>query len=180
MIKCKSTVICFICLVVETMFLSCNRRNIERDLKLLIGTKIDIPYDSLFSNGKEKMSLTKENYTYVIYCDSMVCSKCTLKNMYYWEVMKDSISKLKNNVDVIFIFSPSKAEMNSFINDFLNAEMNLTAFVDTSGCFIKSNQQIPHNSNAHAFLLDKEGKVIMVGNAQYNQSIEKLLFKIIQ
>lgn len=159
---------------------SCDRSKIEQELKQLNGTEIIIPHDSLLAfNYKDKVQLDSSEYKYVIYYDSTVCSTCTLKNMYYWEVLRDSVSSLGANVYFVFIFAPRKEERGKFLSDLKNTREEFIAFVDTSGCFIKRNCQIPQNVNAHAFLLDSENKVIMVGNAQNNPAIETLFWKII-
>lgn len=159
---------------------SCDRRRIEQELQQLTSTEITIPQDSLLSfNYKSKAQLDSSKYKYVIYYDSTVCSTCTLKNMYYWEVLRDSVSSLGTNVNFVFIFAPSKEKRGKFLNDLKQAREKFIAFVDTSGCFIKRNSQIPQNANAHAFLLDSNNKIIMVGNAQNNPAIETLFWKII-
>lgn len=169
------------CLVIciGLVFASCKKKDIERDLRQLLGTVVVIPYGEMVSKGNNDLMPIPKDYTYVVYYDSLVCSTCTLKNLYYWEVLNDSISKLEKNAHIVFIFSPPKDETIQFLYDLSNIKMELTALVDTSGCFIKRNKQIPNNPNTHAFLLDKDSKVIMVGDANRNPLIEELLFKTI-
>lgn len=159
---------------------SCNNGKIEQELKQLIGTEIIIPYNSLYSNHAMKEQCKSGDYSYVVYFDSLVCSSCTLKNMYYWEVMNDSILQLGKKVDFVFIFSPKKNETNRFLNDLKHSRIEMPALVDTAGYFLRANKQIPQNPNAHAFFLNKQGKVLVVGNAQNNPEIEKLIFKVLQ
>ncbi|WP_458458761.1 hypothetical protein [Pseudobutyrivibrio sp.] len=166
-------------LIPAIVFLSCNKKGIERDLRKLLGTEVVIPYAELISKDKSEVTPTTDEFTYVVYYDSLTCSTCTLKNMYFWEVLNDSISKLGKSVRLIFIFSPPGDEKMQFLNDLSHSRMGLTTLVDTTGCFIRANKHIPSNPNAHAFLLDKNDKVIMVGNAYSNPSIEQLLFKTI-
>lgn len=159
---------------------SCSRSKLEEDINRLMGKKIFVPYDSLLNYRDVNVAyLDSCQYRYVVYFDSTVCSSCTLKNMYYWEVLRDSIATLGKRVDLVFIYSPSREETGKFLNDLRHAREELISFVDTTGCFIRKNSFIPENSNIHAFLLDSNNRIIMVGNAQNNPAIEKLFFNII-
>lgn len=168
-------------LIVGVIVNSCGRRKIEQEMQQLIGSKIIMPNDSLvtFSNISKKM-LDSCNFKYVVYYDSTICTTCTLKNMYFWEVLRDSVTKLNVDIKFIFIFKPPKEEIGKFLNELEYMREELTALVDTSGCFMKKNKNIPQNISTHAFLLDKSNKVIMVGNAQNNPAIEKLFWKRIR
>lgn len=166
--------------VAVTVCYSCSRSKLEEDVKQLMDKEISVPYDSMITyTNVSKTSIDSAEYKYIVYFDSLVCSTCTLKNMYYWEVIRDSVASLGKNVKFIFIYAPLKEETGKFLNDLKHAREKLISFVDTVGCFERNNAFIPENSNTHAFLLNHQNKVIMVGNAQYNPAIEELFFNLI-
>lgn len=174
----------FICLIFGYVTISCARHKNELDISKLIGTAIVVPYSSLLTyNNTCEAEIDSWDYKYVIYLDSLVCSTCVLKNMFYWEVLKDSTASAGAKVGFIFVFSPPKEETGKFINDLRNTKPfwknDFLAFVDTTNSFIKMNRHIPENSNTHAFLLNKQNKVVLVGNAMNNIAVENLFFKII-
>lgn len=167
-------------LIFSMIMMSCGRCKLEEDISRLMNKKITVSYDSLLNCSNEKIVYPDTSqYRYIVYLDSMVCSSCTLKNMYYWEVLQDSIATLGKDVGLVFIYAPSKEEIRRFITDLKHTREEFVSLVDTSGYFIRTNSFIPENSNLHAFLLDRNNKIIMVGNAQTNPEIEKLLFNII-
>lgn len=162
------------------LILSCYKSRIEKDLQQLIGEKIVIPYDNLLSKCKNPSdSLLSCDYKYVLYYDSAVCSSCTLKNMYYWRSLRDSITKTGAKVKLIYIFTPKKKERVKFLRELEKSNLDLISFVDTSAAFLRTNKFVPQNINAHSFLLNSKDEIIMVGNAQNKSSIEKLFLKLI-
>ena len=165
---------------VNLTLLSCGKSKIEEDINSLMGKRVSVP-SSVFLryNDVSATYLDSCEYKYVVYLDSTVCSSCTLKNLYYWEVLRDSVATLDKNVALIFIYAPSKGETGRFLNDLKNGHEQLLSYVDTSGYFRRENPFIPDNSNLHAFLLDGNNRIIMVGNAQSNPAVEKLFFHII-
>lgn len=176
----KARVSVLLLFVIGVILFSCSRNKLEEDIHRLMGKEISVPYDSLLRYRDVNVPhLDSCQYKYIVYLDSMVCSSCTLKNMYYWEVLRDSVATLGKNVGIVFIYAPSKEETGKFLSDLRHTREEFISFVDTTGCFIRNNYFIPENSNLHAFLLDSNNKIIMVGNAQNNPAIEKLFFHII-
>ncbi|MBR2195950.1 MAG: hypothetical protein IJ911_10090 [Salinivirgaceae bacterium] len=53
-------------------------------------------------------------------------------------------------------------------------------FIDTANQFYKLNPHIPDNKLMHSFLLDSEGKVVLVGNPIQNQAMFDLYKKTIE
>lgn len=116
-------------------------------------------------------------YMYVVYYDSAVCSVCNLKNMYYWETLRDSLRSKRQSVDFVFVFAPQKNGLRTFIHELKYVKTDFPILVDTTGCFRKINAQISNNLNLHAFLLNRDNKILMVGNAQRTPAVEELLWK---
>ena len=53
-------------------------------------------------------------------------------------------------------------------------------YLDEGQKLLSKNPQIPHESLYHTFLLDKDSHVALVGSPLYNESMEKLLLKVIE
>lgn len=157
---------------------SCNRGRMAYEIDRLIGTDIVVPWDSLYNPHKQiNGGCFQGKYMYVVYYDSAVCSVCNLKNMYYWETLRDSLKSQKQSVDFVFIFAPPENGIRTFINELRYIKNDFAILVDTTGVFRRKNVQISNNLNLHAFLLNRDKKILMVGNAQRNPAVEELLWK---
>lgn len=168
----------FTFIVICILGTSCNRIKIERDIANMMGTRVVVPYDSLYALHEiDKVQIDAADYVYVVYYDSTVCSVCTLKNGYYWETLRDSLRQVEKNVEFVFVYAPPKEEIPKFINELKYVKNTFVTLVDTIGVFGRNNKHISSNSNLHAFLLDKERKVVMVGNVQSTPAVEKLFWK---
>ncbi len=52
-------------------------------------------------------------------------------------------------------------------------------YIDTCNAFLDANPQIPDNEMFHTFVINKDGKVLMVGNPFANEKMEALFKKVI-
>ena len=115
----------------------------------------------------------------VIYTDSMSCSSCQIDRMYEYEEMIDFRSETGEKYLPVFIFSPRKGQ-----GDNIRYTLSITRFrypvlLDEAGGFPRLNPHIPSDNRCHAFLLDKNGKVILVGNPSRNPALWELYKKTI-
>ncbi len=136
----------FIFIVICILGTSCNRIKIERDIANMMGTKISVPYDSLYALHEiNKKQIKLADYVYVVYYDSTVCSVCTLKNGYYWETLRDSLLQVEKNVELVFIYAPPKEETPKFINELKYVKNTFVTLVDTADVFGRNNKHISSN-----------------------------------
>ena len=52
-------------------------------------------------------------------------------------------------------------------------------YLDTCNAFLEANPQIPDNELFHTFVINNEGKVLMVGNPFQSKKMEALFKKVI-
>lgn len=88
-------------------------------------------------------------------------------------------SENRGKIRTIFIFSPSKERMEEFDLTMRTSSPSLPVYIDTAGVFLKDNPHISEVVALHTFLLDKDNKVLMVGNPLVNPEIEKLFWTIL-
>ena len=79
-------------------------------------------------------------------------------------------------VKFIFAFSPNRIK--DIYHAILTANFTYPVYVDKQDSIAKLNR-FPLESNLQTFLLDKNNRVIAVGNPVYNPKIKKLYFNII-
>ena len=116
----------------------------------------------------------------VVYMDSMICSPCAIKRMNLWNDLLEDTKKYDGRLSFYFIFSPKKKDESKLRFAFKNTLFDYPVILDNVYEFKKKNPHLPQNSQLHTFLLDKENKVILVGNPLINIKIEEMFYKIIE
>lgn len=112
-------------------------------------------------------------YTFAQYVDSAQCSPCTLNKMYQWN---EYIERLrKKGVRFVFIFEANRALLEDVYLAIESSGLKNPIYVDTAYVFRRGNEFVPEGVQYHSFLLNKEGKVLVVGNPMLNKKIEKLI-----
>lgn len=161
---------------------SCNKQktSIKEDVMQLQSQRVHIPFDSLLCfnavmpNSSEHRHL---KYRLVVYTDSLSCSSCSLRNLFNWEPLVDSLQK---SIDFVFIFIPKHDEINRVVETLRLENISCPIYIDTCSYFIRANPHIPSNNLMHTFLLNEKDSVVLVGNPQSNPKIKELLFHILE
>ena len=135
---------------------SCKTARIKKELKEFTGQQIVLP-DSLRStvNGRDT----------------------TLTG--FMEVIATSIG-LKHKFNAIFIFSPKRGTEFQLITSLKAAQLDYPVFLDSGGLFLKRNPRIPSGEMYHTFLLDRQNRVVLVGNPIGNERLWELYKKEIK
>lgn len=162
---------------------SCKENSTERITNLVKkwnGKEIFFPSYAYFTTlGHDTVRLDfieKSSYSIVTYVDSIGCISCKLK-LDRWtsfiQVM-DSIASL--NVPIYFFLHPSNTK--SMINVLKQYKFNYPVCIDEKDSFNLLNH-FPIDMNFQTFLLDKNKKIVAIGNPVLNPQIKELYLNII-
>lgn len=110
------------------------------------------------------------------YVDSIGCTSCKLQLPAWDMLIKEMDSLYVGKMNFIFVFSPHRVK--DIRHAILTSNFNYPVCVDDQDSIIKLNK-FPSDSRLHTFLLDKNNKVIAIGNPVYNPKIKELYLKII-
>ena len=162
---------------------SCNSENkLKQDLAQLQSRKISISLDKMQHqiNGRDTFmtDFTDSQLKLVVYSDSSACSSCIINKMYLWDSFIKYAEKYKCRLKFYFIFSPKQADLEIVMRDLKANSFDYPIFIDSEGIFAKETPHLPKNSQLHTFLLDKNNKIILVGNPLNNKKIESLFYEI--
>lgn len=156
---------------------SCKNLKVNREIKGLFGTKVDIPENlSIKIFGKDTLFHNQEDIfaTLLIWYDSLQCTSCNLDYIEEWnriyEYSADSITGFKP----IIIFSPSRKELYKFEILIKVTDFKYPIYVDYDFAFADRNSQIASFSSQKVFLLDKKHEIVLVGNPFLNKQMWKL------
>lgn len=164
----------FICF----LFVSCSETEKERIGRLVnewSDKEVVFPENSYFvSLNKDTMYLPKSEYTIVTYVDSIGCTSCKLKLMEWRRLIAQVDSA--NNTSVLFFLHPKDEK--EIVYALRRDNFTYPVCIDEKDTFNKLNK-LPHDEMFQTFLLDKNNKVVAIGNPVHNPKVKELYLKII-
>lgn len=172
----KGKIIIFIFVVIN--LLSCNNdAKYIRDIKRLTHQRIFFPngYVELPCNSHKRLdSLIKQDIKIVSYYGEVVCTSCCAKNLKMWQ---ENIKKIDK--DVAFIIVAHSADNNEFMefSDSLSLEYPLMYY--KTNIFGENNNLEDVLAKNRTFLLNKDNKIVLVGEPFGRDQLSKLYKKCI-
>ena len=158
---------------------SCNteKRNQMQLLKDWMGKTIVYPDKFVYTiYGEDTVRTIKEpQFQIISYADSIGCMSCKLK-LKQWKPFIEELNTYYN-VSTLFVFQAEVSQETKYMlkrNNF-----NYPVVFDEGDSFNTLNS-LPTNDEFRTFLLDKDNKVLAIGNPIYNPKIRDLYLKIIQ
>ncbi len=163
---------------------SCSSESeLERLVKMMYGTSINIPLDSMkcWHPAGEDFSSVKEGskLKLVVYSDTTDCSTCYMRHLELWNDFVTMEKEYDGIIQFLFIIEARNGE-----GDFLYTKLGIcnlkhSIYIDENKCLSRGNPQIPSNQVCHTFLLDENNKVILIGDPLRNEEIEKMFFNLV-
>lgn len=173
----------FLLLILPLLLLSCEGdKTVRDDVRKIKSQSLVVSLDKMekricVSDTSFNVTNRPKEYTIVVYTGEKSCSSCALKGMYRWDrLLRETGADLK----AVFIFAPAKEKMEEFSFTMRTSSPSQPIYIDTANVFLTENPQVPDISALHTFLLDKDNKVLMVGNPIINPEIRKLFWKILK
>ena len=118
----------------------------------------------------------RSEYKILTYIDSIGCTSCKLQ-LPAWKMLIEEMDSLyTDKVKFIFVFSPHRIQDINYA--MLAANFKYPVSVDTHDSFASLNR-FPSDTKFHTLLLDKNNKVIVIGNPVYNPKIKELYMKVV-
>jgi hypothetical protein len=154
--------------------MSCeNKKTAEDILREWIGKTVLFPdIEPVYLNDTMNTDNQIKNYKILLYVDSTGCISCKLR-LYIWIAC---IEELESKVDFIFYFNPKNKDQ--FLKYLKQENLNYPVYIDTHDSLNKLNK-LPVNPMFQCFLLDKNNRVLAIGNPADNFKIWKLYKQII-
>lgn len=142
------------------------------------GKKMIFPHDSYFTiyaKDTIKNPFGNSKYKIVSYIDSIGCLSCKLK-LAEWKSFIEQLDSV-NDVSILMYFHPhNKREVTYLLK---KSHFNLPVCIDEKDSLNKLNK-FPMFDEFRTFLLDKNNKILAIGNPIHNPKIKELYQKIIQ
>ena len=155
--------------------------HIKEDIKGIMEHNLSIPQSEMisFSWSSQLDSVrTPKNLSLIFYITKEQCQSCYFSELIKYERNNYELLK-KKGIRILYIISTDNLNRESLEHELINARIKGTVYLDTCNVFLESNPQIPNNELFHTFVINKEGKVLMVGNPFQNEKMEALFKKVI-
>ncbi len=153
---------------------------ITRLVKEWEGKEIVFPADLIYTKlGKDTVDyqMPINDFTILHYIDSVGCTSCKL-HLTQWKEMMTQLSSICDlSIDFQFIFHP-KNERELFYLLRRN-HFDYPVCIDKKNRF-KTLNSLPEEEAFHTFLLNKQNKVIAIGDPTQNSKIEELFLQIVK
>lgn len=163
------------------IFASCGQSNKNRTLSLLkewMGKEVRFPTNMVFTiQGKDTVEYQIQNtYKIVSYVDSIGCTSCKLNLSGWKHFMADIDSMSSQAAQFIFFLCPKKGM--ELYQALRVDQFKYPICIDLTDSFNKLNH-FPSDMEYQTFLLDKDNKVLAIGNPVHNPKVKELYLKII-
>ena len=163
---------------------SCSRRNttkkkIEEMVKSWQEKEIIFPEGLIFTkHGKDTIgyNIPASEYKIILYVDSVGCTECKLQ-LHKWKEFITEVDSLTNGaVPVLFFFYPKDLREISFL--LRRDSIHIPVCIDKQNRMNRINH-FPSHQMYQCFLVDKENKVIYIGNPVHNRKIRDIYLSTI-
>lgn len=172
-----------ICLyLVVLVFVGCksgDKQDIENLWQEWKGKVVHFPQNSIFTiYGKDTVKFNMDGSCKILlYVDSIGCTGCKLQLQQWKGLMEEFFRLSKKEISFVFYVSPKdKTELELLLQ---SEEFVYPICIDKKDELNKLNC-FPENEDFHTLLLDKENKVVLIGNPINNMKIKELYLKILR
>lgn len=153
---------------------SCNESQQKNEIKEFMKTTIVIPRKNMYT--RREIKNTNSDVSIINYYDENHCSECAIQ-----EIALNEINNTEKycNCEFVYVFETHKKDTYKLYNKARDSGIKGTVYIDTCKSFRNANPHIPDKGIYHTFVINKNGKVLMVGNPFQNEKMETLLKKVL-
>lgn len=161
-------------LIVCICVCSCNneKRELNNVIKEWTNRTLILPVLKANINGRDTLcpQIFEQKYKILVYLDSLECMSCQL-NFFDWKLLIDEVKRAYPNTSFLFYIN-SKNHNDIEILQREN-HFHYPVFYDTQNLLNKINK-LPPKKQFQTFLLDKNNKVLLIGNPIKNHKMWQL------
>jgi len=173
----------YLCVFPLFILCSCTNNRLVKDVERFKGQEIIIPADlDAVWNGRDTIltGFTEAPIKLVVWYDSLGCTSCEANKMHVWDNIANYADSLSQWFNIVYLFSPKREDLYHVRAVLKREKFDYQVFIDKDATFVKQNSKLPKNRQLHSFLLDKNNKVVLVGNPLHNPTLWMLYKTTIQ
>ncbi len=154
------------------------KEQLNDNIENLLGNEINFDVSKYkLVKGRRNFFPNKTNYTMFIYFDSDECQTCAASRLHDWDQL--IFENLNRKVGFQYVFSPDINSINKTILAIKSSGFIRNVYVDTADIFKTHHPWIAKAKENHIFLIDKNNKIVMVGDPRRNKNLMKLFNEIV-
>ena len=151
-----------------------NKQEITQIIKEWQGKEIVFPENPIFTqfgNDTIPYQIPESEYKIVLYVDSVGCTSCILQ-LHKWKELIEQVDSLSGGtVPVLFFFHPKDTREIAYL--LKRDDIIIPVCIDEKDHFNAINT-FPAYQSFQCFLLDKDNKVVFIGNPVHNTRIKDM------
>lgn len=141
--------------------LSCKNEETIKEIKALMGKRICLP----------KNISRESEFAIVNYIDTTGCTSCKLRPT-QWNTFIKNAEKQNILFDVIFYVHP---KVYSDVKTIINSNCRRIIVLKDKNNYWSKKHALPQSEMLHTFLIDRNNKIVIIGNPTINEKIEKMM-----
>lgn len=172
---------CYLIILILIASLSCSKQKSDTELLQIVkkwyGKEIKFPDRPVFTlYGKDTVdySIPQSTYKVLVYVDSTGCVDCKLQLQKWQELIEYTNSISNGEIPFLFFFYPK--DYKELCQIFKRDLFDMPVCIDFKGELNKLNN-FPLLPQFHTLLLDKDNKVVVIGNPVHSTDIRSLYIK---
>ena len=159
------------------LMIICSCANNATKVAKIIGQEIS--FDAQLRNINKNVALQKNQNTnecvkLLIYYDSLGCNTCRVQCLDDWTKIMMESEKSNGALGVYVIFTPKKDVPNEIPRLLRLGNFSYPIYMDDYGEFYEDNKKVIDDEDGIILLLDKNNKVVLLGNPLMNDAMWNL------
>lgn len=152
-------------------------QTIEQEIAKWSGRQLQLPVEPVFLRyalDTVSLAMEEKEYKILVYTDSSGCTSCKLQLPKWKEMLALTDSLLPGKVTYLFFFdNPRVGEIRHLLKQ---ADLSYPVCIDMTQELNRLNN-FPHNPQFQTFLLDKQNRVMAVGNPALSPAVRELYIR---
>lgn len=152
-------------------------QTIEQEIAKWSGRQLQLPVEPVFLRyalDTVSLAMEEKEYKILVYTDSSGCTSCKLQLPKWKEMLALTDSLLPGKVTYLFFFdNPRVGEIRHLLKQ---ADLSYPVCIDMTHELNRLNN-FPHNPQFQTFLLDKQNRVMAVGNPALSPAVRELYIR---
>lgn len=152
------------------------RKTAKKIVKEWVGKTIQLPEDipCVSIEVGVPCPTPSADYRVLLYTDSVGCISCKLQLVEWQRIMEEADSLFPGQVDFLFYFQPKREK--ELLYELRQDKFDYPVFIDKENKINRLNH-FPSKMEYQCYLLDKDNKVLIVGNPTLNSRVWELYKK---
>lgn len=162
-----------------TFLFACCSHRLDDDVKQMYTRKMNLPYGKMDERRCSIYTKNRNGSPLVLlsYIEEKDCSSCEVSRL---ARMEKSYIDAYPDVEFVYVIRVKGDECEYMYRKLCDARVEGTVYLDTCNAFLSANPHFPSSPLLHTFVMDKHGKVLLVGNPFNGERIKSMFDKIVE